>query len=123
MDEREIVIFRQRLLQHRRQAGVQFHRHHFAGPLTQLLGQGPDARPHLQHTGPLIDAGLLGNGRRHMGGAEKILPQPLGKMEPMLGQQPFDYADIRQIQLGSPLLSYSAPLPRLPLPTGVYFST
>ena len=40
----------------------------------------------------------------------------------MLGQQPFDYADIRQIQLGSPLLSYLRPS-RFPLPTGVYFST
>ena len=78
-------MLRQGFPEDRQEALVQFDGHHLGGPLRQLVGQHPDARPDLQHA-PL---GGRAAGLRHAGADrgvdEKILPQLFGKLEAVAG--------------------------------------
>ena len=76
---------------------VHLHGAHLPGSQGKLLGQRPNAGADFQHAHVFFHPGLPGNGLRHPGRNEKILPLGLGEVKPVDSQQGLHHFNIANI--------------------------
>ena len=96
-DDFHIVKFPHGQTQNGLQPVIHLHGADLPRPQGKLLGQRADAGADLQHAHIGFHPGFPGDGLRHPGGNEKILPLGFGKMEAMLRQQRLHHLNIAYI--------------------------
>ena len=105
-DDFHVVPAGQSLLQHGEQPGVQLDGADLLRHLRQLPGEHANARAHLDDALAVPGAAGLGHAGAHGGVDEEVLPQGLGKVEPVAGKHLFDAAGVGEAACGLCLVAH-----------------